>query len=1421
MTTRINQFNIANTATPELAELTVTGNVSANYFMGNGSQLTGLPEGYGNANVIDLGESGWAGNIRPAANVTYDLGTATNRWRDIYLAGNTIYLGEAEISANATSISMTNPRGGRITVNGTESDLVANLINAGNIEATNFMLSRGNLQALTSIYTGDAQQWLSDTDTEPLGRLNLVVADLPGPAEIIMVNRDDDALAYAEFLAINDVGNISSGFCGIGINSSTYSDPEYPITQADDGFLLYTAPQGSLSSGNLVIGTGDTGQVNAIVFGAGGFATGNTQMVIMPDDRVEIIIPTESTSANTGALVVDGGLGVIGNVNVGGNLSLSLTSTVTANNVRALQHVWSGPVEQWLVDRDETDTGRRIAAVANIAGPAETLQVNLSSDPLAYSEFLAVNDQGNVSSGWISMGINSSTYSDPEFQLTGADDGYLLFESPAQTTGAGNLVIATGDQGGVNAIVFGAGGFATGNTQMAIFPDDRVEIDITTESVSTTTGALVVRGGIGLTGNLNVGGSVNIVGNITLGGSGNTIEVSALEVSDPLIYMGANNASDNLDLGFVGEYNDGAVKYTGLVRDATDATFRFFSNVSPRPNTTVDFGSANLVYPTVIMGNTRVNSGSPSFNTTTGALTVTGGAGITGAVHIGGSAQVSGNVVAGNLQSAGSISATGGAVLGGNITAVSGSLTTLTVSGNITTSNAAVSGTMGINTDPTVAAITANGKIVVGDSINNANIGNVLNFNSNSGATAFRPINLIDTSGLIKVVRINDLASNGPGIELQQWNTTISNQASYWDMYTTSAGFSIRDRGTPTRDRLVIDTVGRVLIGSTDSISTNSANLIANVANLNLQVLGSSYVSGNVGIGTTSFDSKLSIANKIDFYDTTPPDATSSTQQAVRFNNTVLSGSMVETANNADILSYAINTPQIGTRNDAFVGGIFRLDTRAAEKKFVVFGYDVGSNVANEVFTVKLDTGNVGIGTPTPVAPLQIAYTAGVPTANLVTSDAAIITAQNTAPGFSIVATGNSSGHRGVFKATRARGTLASPTVPNSGDETFSLLGAIYDGVTTRATAAVNMEVDGAVSSGVAPQRITFWTGNASSRVERVRIISTGNVGIGNTSPAHTLSVSGNAYYSGNVTVVGSISGTVATASQPNITSVGTLTSVTATGNITGGNLNTAGAVVVTGTAAATSTTTGSLRTAGGLGVAGNAYMGGLLSVTGNVTGGNLSVTGTGAVSNNFSIAGNLSVGTSSTTNKLEVSGTSGQLFTVTDSMTGTIFSVNDISGIPSIEVIDTGLIKLGEYGGNVVIGSGTDATGKLQVTGNVVVAGSISAVTKSFVIDHPTKPGAKLRHGSLEGPENGVYIRGKLCDNDTIELPEYWTNLVDPDSITVHLTAIGKHQKLYVKHIANNQVTVGTDDLFGKHICCFYTIFAERVDVEKLTVEY
>jgi len=91
------------------------------------------------------------GNIIPSANITYDLGNTTNRFNDLWLANSTIYLGSAQISANATSLVLTNPGGGTTVLAGASAQITATSISAsGNVTGGN-ILTGGIISATGNI----------------------------------------------------------------------------------------------------------------------------------------------------------------------------------------------------------------------------------------------------------------------------------------------------------------------------------------------------------------------------------------------------------------------------------------------------------------------------------------------------------------------------------------------------------------------------------------------------------------------------------------------------------------------------------------------------------------------------------------------------------------------------------------------------------------------------------------------------------------------------------------------------------------------------------------------------------------------------------------------------------------------------------------------------------------------------------------------------------------------------------------------------------------------------------------------------------------------------------------------------------------------------------------------------------------------
>ena len=157
----------------------------------------------------------------------------------------------------------------------------------------------------------------------------------------------------------------------------------------------------------------------------------------------------------------------------------------------------------------------------------------------------------------------------------------------------------------------------------------------------------------------------------------------------------------------------------------------------------------------------------------------------------------------------------------------------------------------------------------------------------------------------------------------------------------------------------------------------------------------------------------------------------------------------------------------------------------------------------------------------------------------------------------------------------------------------------------------------------------------------------------------------------------------------------------------------------------------------------------------------------------------------------------------------------------------DDGTDEALNVSGDVVISGDGEISGNWTIGGTMksnyaTWDGSIVATTKLFDIQHPSKDGHRLAHGCLEGPEHAVYARGRVCNGkNVIDLPEYWSGLVDFETLTVQLTSIGSHQNVIVKRISPMERKIYLQAQGGMPVDAFYHIMAERIDSDKLVVEY
>lgn len=895
----------------------------------------------------------------------------------------------------------------------------------------------------------------------------------------------------------------------------------------------------------------------------------NTSGVLTSTANVVAASGTSSTNTTTGALVVVGGVGISGALNVGGAMNVSGVVTYSGNLVAA---------------STTTSTSTTTGSIVSLGG------IGLAGNVYAGGALMAA-------AGAVSTGVFSGTYSDGIILdyttgmgrvSVGASDGLTIYNGGLANTAlltitsAGN-VIATGNlvaantaaststttgsfvaQGGVGIAgatwiggLINVAGTATLQSTLAVSGITTVGGNLvaaaTTSSSNTTTGALVVQGGVGIAGAIYGGSSANFAGNVNLTATNSALttnQTTAFVFNDTATTLNVGSAATALNLGAT----SGTATLANPTLVGTQTTQNVYNTVATTVNafgaaTTLGIGAATgtltIGNPTITATNGtnfNLNGTSPTLATTstgtvtlfnTNATTVNAfGAATTiaignssGTTTVSGILKSTGNIVAGSGTTStstttgavvvkGGIGISGDTYIGGNLS-VAGTLTYINTTTEIVTGVEIVAGNLVANSG-TASTNTTTGALVVQGG---AGISGALNI---GGGFA--------TAG--------NIADNGGGLTTTQTTGYLFNENAT-TLYVGSAATTLS-------------------IGATTGTTTLNSQTITYPNGTTFNYNGANPTLATTSTGTlTLFNTNATTVNAFGAATTIAIGNASGT--------TTIAGI---TKHSGNLVAASGTTSTSNTTGALVVAGLG--------------GLAVGGNINVGTYgsSVHQIFGNVLIGRGNPATSADTELTINLNTDTPIVSNATVHVSGATGKSAIYGADSFGTGVTSQFYGRRARGTSASPTAAQVGDLLSAFTGKGYGATGYYNSLATQ-------SAGVQVFADENYTDSAQGSYVAISTISRGNV-IANVG----LRVESN----GNVTIPSYTYSTV----------VGTGALVVNGGMSIGANL-VVGAdsfhqgvakfesnVIIESLTPTTSTTTGALILpgSGGLNVGGNAYVG-------------------------------------------------------------------------------------------------------------------------------------------------------------------------------------------------------------------------------------
>jgi hypothetical protein len=433
---------VLNNTTANITDAKATTLVATNFSSAN-AVITG---GSVNNTVI--------GNTTPAAGTFSALQSTGN----IVAASGT----------NATSFTtgaLVVPGGGGVGITGAlyvqgPSSLQGN-ISAGNIILSgNINVPVGGTFSNTGVFFGNAggigALYAGVSTYTALPHVVLQLAgNLDTYTQVNFQNINSGASASTDFVLTADNGDDDDGYINLGINSSTFNDPAFAGYYPNDGYLIMHGLEPS--TGNLNIHSHNQNSVIKLI--VGGFSDANIRATVTKTG-FRVNTATASTSTTSGALIVDGGTGIAGNLNVGQSAIFNTSKTanydfvVRGDNDDTL--IWARPSAAYdqVVIGNSATTSTLVTGAKLIVNTTDSILIPVGSsaqrpgstggtDTAGMIRFNTSNDQLEFYNGasWTNTGTSFTVVASDTFD---GDDSTTIFTLGAAATTQSVIVSLNG-----------------------------------------------------------------------------------------------------------------------------------------------------------------------------------------------------------------------------------------------------------------------------------------------------------------------------------------------------------------------------------------------------------------------------------------------------------------------------------------------------------------------------------------------------------------------------------------------------------------------------------------------------------------------------------------------------------------------------------------------------------------------------------------------------------------------------------------------------------------------------------------------------------------------------------------------------------------------------------------------------------------